>query len=293
MGRPSNMPQAQAIIEEIQREALNYNRVYVGGVHKDLSVDDIQSVFEAFGKIRACDLAPASVPGRHKGFGFIEYDSIQSCQDAISSMNQFDLGGQLLRVGRAITPPDCRNTGGVLASQSNIPTASQVAAAAVTARIQAMDAVATNFGVDSGDIGRQQAREDRERERARRDKDREKDREREERLRANKERERARERPRANSPPAPAEKVSPPVPAPPPPPPASLGSVGEKQAELEAKLSACAGEDSEAVSLSQQENIQIKGQSARQLVMQKLIGENQNTIGVCLGVRVEREGLER
>ena len=289
MGRPSNMPQAQAIIEEIQREALNYNRVYVGGVHKDLSVDDIQSVFEAFGKIRACDLAPASVPGRHKGFGFIEYDSIQSCQDAISSMNQFDLGGQLLRVGRAITPPDCRNTGGVLASQSNIPTASQVAAAAVTARIQAMDAVATNFGVDSGDIGRQQAREDRERERARR----EKDREREERLRANKERERARERPRANSPPAPAEKVSPPVPAPPPPPPASLGSVGEKQAELEAKLSACAGEDSEAVSLSQQENIQIKGQSARQLVMQKLIGENQNTIGVCLGVRVEREGLER
>ena len=293
MGRPSNMPQAQAIIEEIQREALNYNRVYVGGVHKDLSVDDIQSVFEAFGKIRACDLAPASVPGRHKGFGFIEYDSIQSCQDAISSMNQFDLGGQLLRVGRAITPPDCRNTGGVLASQSNIPTASQVAAAAVTARIQAMDAVATNFGVDSGDIGRQQAREDRERERARRDKDREKDREREERLRANKERERARERPRANSPPAPPEKVSPPVPAPPPPPPASLGSVGEKQAELEAKLFACGEEDSEAVSLSQQENIQIKGQSARQLVMQKLIGENQNTIGVCLGVRVEREGLER
>ena len=58
-------------------------------------------------------------------------------------------------------------------------------------------------------------------------------------------------------------------------------------------MSACAGEDSEAVSLSQQENIQIKGQSARQLVMQKLIGENQNTIGVCLGVRVEREGLER
>ena len=254
------MPQAQAIIEEIQRDALNYNRVYVGGIHKDLSVNDIQSVFEAFGKIRSCDLAPASVPGRHKGFGFIEYESIQSCQDAISSMNQFDLGGQLLRVGRAITPPDCRNTGGVLPSQTNIPTASQVAAAAVTARIQAMDAVATNFGVDSHDIRREQEKEDREKERVRREREREKEREREERLKVSKDRERHRVRTKTASPPQ-QEKVSQPVPvpAPPPPPPESLRSAEEKQAELERKLTSCgAGEDSEAVTLSQQENMQIK-----------------------------------
>ena len=155
MERSKIIPQDQANIEEIQRDALNYNIVYVSGIYKDLSVDLIKSAFEAFGKIQSCALAPAN------GFGFIEYESIQSCQNAISSMNQFELGGQLLRVGRAITPPDCRNTGGVLPSQTNIPTASQVAAAAVTARIQAMDAVATNFGVDSRDIGRQQQREDR------------------------------------------------------------------------------------------------------------------------------------
>ena len=285
VGRPSNMPQAQAIIEEIQRDALNYNRVYIGGIHKDLSVEDIQSVFEAFGKIRSCDLAPASVPGRHKGFGFIEYDSIQSCLDAISSMNQFDLGGQLLRVGRAITPPDCRNTGGVLTSQTNIPTASQVAAAAVTARIQAMDAVATNFGVDSRDIGRQQQREDRQRER-----------EREERLRVSRDSKdskdhpsshRDRDRPRArHDSPARQEKASQPPTLPPPPPPAdslSLSAVGEKQAELEKKLAESGGgADSETVSLSQQENIQIKGQSARQLVMQKLIGENISSYSISL-----------
>ena len=28
------MPQAQSIIEEIERESLNYNRIYVGGIHK-------------------------------------------------------------------------------------------------------------------------------------------------------------------------------------------------------------------------------------------------------------------
>lgn len=35
-----------------------------------------------------------------RGFGFIEYENYQSAQDAISSMNLFDLGGQYLRVGR-------------------------------------------------------------------------------------------------------------------------------------------------------------------------------------------------
>lgn len=30
----------------------------------------------------------------------------QAAQDAINAMNMFDLGGQLLRVGKAITPPE-------------------------------------------------------------------------------------------------------------------------------------------------------------------------------------------
>jgi RNA recognition motif-containing protein len=41
-----------------------------------------------------------------RGFGFIEYETSQSAQDAINAMNLFDLGGQLLRVGKAITPPE-------------------------------------------------------------------------------------------------------------------------------------------------------------------------------------------
>lgn len=77
------MPQAEAIIQEIQREAMEYNRVYVGGVHKDLSQDDIKSVFEAFGVIVGCEMAPTVVEGRHKGYGFLEFESVQSAQDAI------------------------------------------------------------------------------------------------------------------------------------------------------------------------------------------------------------------
>ena len=58
-------------------------------------------MFEAFGPIRSCNLTPEPTrPGRHKGYGFIEYSNAQSAEDAVSSMNLFDLGGMFLRVGK-------------------------------------------------------------------------------------------------------------------------------------------------------------------------------------------------
>ncbi|BES98878.1 RNA recognition motif. (a.k.a. RRM, RBD, or RNP domain) [Nesidiocoris tenuis] len=142
VGRPSNMPQAQSVIDEITEEAKHYNRIYVASIHPDLTEDDIKSVFEAFGNIKYCKLQQGSSPHKHKGYGFIEYETKQAAQEAIASMNLFDLGGQYLRVGRAITPPNALH--GPATSASQMPTAAAVAAAAATAKIQAMDAVATN-----------------------------------------------------------------------------------------------------------------------------------------------------
>ncbi|KAK3879789.1 hypothetical protein Pcinc_015687 [Petrolisthes cinctipes] len=146
VGRPSNMPQAQTVIDEITEEANYYNRIYIASVHQDLSETDIKSVFEAFGKIK-CMLTPGTTPGKHKGYGFIEYENSQSAQEAIASMNLFDLGGQYLRVGKAITPPGSFyifSLQGPLSAPTQMPTAAAVAAAAATAKIQAMDALATN-----------------------------------------------------------------------------------------------------------------------------------------------------
>ena len=100
------MPQAQSIIDEIQEEAKQYNRIYISSIHLDLTEDDIKSVFEAFGPIRTCKLAQGITQNRHRGYGFIEYESGQAAIEAISSMNLFELGGQYLRVGRAITSPN-------------------------------------------------------------------------------------------------------------------------------------------------------------------------------------------
>lgn len=92
------MPQAQQVIDEIQEEAKSYNRIYIASIHPDLSEDDIKSVFEAFGSILYCRLSQGNSLHSHKGYGFIEYDEKQAMDEAISSMNLFDLGGQLLRL---------------------------------------------------------------------------------------------------------------------------------------------------------------------------------------------------
>jgi len=82
VGRPSQMPQAQQCIQEIQTEAKNYFRIYVSSIHKDLAEDDIKSVFSAFGNIKTCQLTSAGVPSKHKGYGYIEYDTQQGMTGA-------------------------------------------------------------------------------------------------------------------------------------------------------------------------------------------------------------------
>lgn len=291
VGRPSQMPQAQACIDEIQKEAATFNRIYVSSIHKDLSDDDIRSVFSAFGTIKCCELSSAGIPGRHKGYGYIEYETLQSAQEAISSMNLFDLGGQYLRVGRAITPPDTRNLG-LSTTPTAMPSASAVAAAAATAKIQAMNAVASNLGVDASKMNLEpkkevkveekpvkrssasQSRDSRPSRSPKREKQ-SQDREREKKSSTPQE-----EKPKAENGGGKAV-VPPPALAPPPTIPATAfastlqpgsGQVAAQhqaqQLELEKKLM----DSGEPATLKQQEDMSIKGKSARHMVMQRLMG---------------------
>ncbi|BHF72006.1 Poly(U)-binding-splicing factor puf60 [Sparganum proliferum] len=137
VGRPSNLPNADTFINDLVEEFQLHRRIYVAGVHLDLTEPDLSLVFEAFGKITMCKLVPDPLhPPLHRGFGYIEFETVQSANDAALSMNKFDLGGQLLRVCKAISPPDgvCTNTA------SQLPPAAAVAAASVTAKLLSMDA---------------------------------------------------------------------------------------------------------------------------------------------------------
>lgn len=105
VGRPNNVPQAAPIFAKMNEEAREYHRVYVASINLDVTEEELKSVFEVFGSVRSVQLAPDTNPVRHRGWGYVEYASQKSCDEAIASMNLFTLGGQYLRVGRALTPP--------------------------------------------------------------------------------------------------------------------------------------------------------------------------------------------
>lgn len=134
----------------------------MSSIHPELEESDLKSVFEAFGTIISCHMDKDSVTRRHRGYAFIEYEKLQSSMDAIASMNMFDLGGQYLRVGKAITPPNTHyemygpQSG---TSTSTLPAAAAVAAAAVTSKIMAQEAAKPLIMAQAAQAAQQAARQ--------------------------------------------------------------------------------------------------------------------------------------
>lgn len=108
VGRPSNMPQAAPVIDQIQAECKESNRIYVANVHENLSEQELSNLFDPFGPIRSCKLAltPNVDQPQHRGYGFIEYESDASATEAIEAMDNLDLGDRVLHVCRATTPSE-------------------------------------------------------------------------------------------------------------------------------------------------------------------------------------------
>jgi len=115
VGRPSNMPQAAPVIQEIQEECKQNNRIYVTNVHPNLNEQELAELFEPFGKVRMCKLAmtPKVDPPQHRGCGFIEFISEDAAKESLT-MNNFELGGSILYVCRATTPADNVTSAGTL-----------------------------------------------------------------------------------------------------------------------------------------------------------------------------------
>ncbi|KAA6390208.1 MAG: putative poly-U-binding factor 60kDa [Streblomastix strix] len=73
-------------------------RIYVGAINWNLKEDDIKGLFEPFGKIRNCQMIPNPETGKHKGYGFIDFEKKESADEAIKAMNGFELMGLKIKV---------------------------------------------------------------------------------------------------------------------------------------------------------------------------------------------------
>ena len=75
--------------------------VFVGNLSFQTTESELRALFEPFGEITRIQLMTDRDTGRSRGFGFVEMDSAEEAQNAISSLNGKDMGGRQLTVNLA------------------------------------------------------------------------------------------------------------------------------------------------------------------------------------------------
>ncbi|KAJ3158635.1 Poly(U)-binding-splicing factor puf60 [Geranomyces michiganensis] len=78
------------------------SRIYIANVNEHVTEENVESIFESFGKIRGCSLLPDLQLRKHKGNGYIEFEEESAADAAISSMDGFELGEMALQVRKSI-----------------------------------------------------------------------------------------------------------------------------------------------------------------------------------------------
>jgi RNA recognition motif-containing protein len=86
--------------------------IYVGNLSPEVTEEDLQQAFEAYGQVTSVNVIKDKFSGRSRGFGFVEMPTKAEGQAAIDGLNGKDLKGQSLKVNEARPRPEGRRGGG-------------------------------------------------------------------------------------------------------------------------------------------------------------------------------------
>ncbi len=84
-------------------------RIYIGNLPFSATDQEIREAFGAFGTVEQVDLITDRDTGRPRGFGFVEMSD--GGEEAVSKLDQTDMGGRNLKVNEA-RPRNDRGGGG-------------------------------------------------------------------------------------------------------------------------------------------------------------------------------------
>lgn len=86
-------------------------KLYVGNLGYNVTSSDLEQLFTPHGQIRTCEVIMDRSTGRSKGFGFVEMESDQDANNAISALNGQQHDGRAIVVNEA-KPREPRSGGG-------------------------------------------------------------------------------------------------------------------------------------------------------------------------------------
>ncbi len=76
-------------------------RIYVGNLPYSMTDDSLKDHFSAIGAVASSTVIMDKFSGRSKGFGFVEMDSDDDAEKAISELNGKEIEGRALVVNEA------------------------------------------------------------------------------------------------------------------------------------------------------------------------------------------------
>jgi len=75
--------------------------IYVGNLLYEVTEQELQRAFEAFGQVESVNIIKDKFSGRSKGFGFAGIPDKANAQSAINELNGKELKGRTLNVNEA------------------------------------------------------------------------------------------------------------------------------------------------------------------------------------------------
>jgi RNA recognition motif-containing protein len=75
--------------------------IYVGNLSYEVTEQELQRAFEAFGQVESVNIIKDKFSGGSKGFGFVEMPNKANAQSAINELNGKELKGRTLNVNEA------------------------------------------------------------------------------------------------------------------------------------------------------------------------------------------------
>jgi RNA recognition motif-containing protein len=85
--------------------------IFVGNLSRDITEEDLQEAFGAFGKITSVSVIKDKFTAEPRGFGFVEMPNKNEAQAAIAGLNGKLIKGQALNVNEARPRTETRGGG--------------------------------------------------------------------------------------------------------------------------------------------------------------------------------------
>lgn len=86
--------------KELGEQAKRFTNVYLKNFGEELDDEKLKELFEKFGKITSHKVM-SDDGGKSKGFGFVSFEDAESAEKAVEEMNNKEINGKILYVGRA------------------------------------------------------------------------------------------------------------------------------------------------------------------------------------------------